>query len=304
MTTAKLWEPSAQRIDAAQITAFARRIEARHGVSLPDYEALWRWSIDHAEAFWREVWNDAGLIGEPGERVLVDGDRMPGARWFPDAKLNYAENLLRGARGRRRRRDRVLGRGQDQAPPLPRAAAPDRVAAFLPNLPETVIGHARRGQPRRHLVVVLAGLRRAGRARPLRPDRARVLFTVDGYFYNGKPIDPRQGGRDRRAAALVERVVVVPYLGAPGGANEFPPLRGVSRWGRVRRPVRARARSPSSALPFDHPLYILYSSGTTGVPKCIVHGAGGTLLQHLKEHQLHCDLRPATGCSTSPPAAG
>jgi len=93
MTTSKLWEPSPSRVAAAQITAFARRVEARHGVHLPDYEALWRWSVDRREEFWREVWDDGGVIGARGERTLVDGDRMPGAQWFPDARLNCARNL-------------------------------------------------------------------------------------------------------------------------------------------------------------------------------------------------------------------
>jgi len=311
MTTNKLWQPSPERIAQANVTAFARRIEAAHGVTRPDQHALWRWSVDQPEAFWRAVWDDGGVIGTRGERTLVDGDRMPGARWFPDARLNFAQNLLDrrpvGDAG-----DAIVFWGEDkvkrrlthaevrrQAMQVASALSAlglrvgDRVAAYMPNVPETVI--AMLGAAAKGCIFsscspdfgVQGVLDRFGQIAP------RVLFTVDGYWYNGKPITILDKVADIvDKLPSVERVVVVPYLNENiGTANEFPPLRGGTTWEALLAPFAGSAVE-YEALPFDHPLYILYSSGTTGVPKCIVHGAGGTLLQHLKEHRLHADIKP------------
>jgi len=157
---APLWTPSPQRIADANITAFARRVESRHRVALPDYDALWRWSIDHPQAFWREMWDDAGVIGAPGARVLVDADRMPGARFFPDATLNFARNLLE-RRPVDEAGDALVFRGEDKTrsrvshaelrATVSRVAralgamgvhAGDRIAAIVPNMPETLISAA------------------------------------------------------------------------------------------------------------------------------------------------------------------
>jgi acetoacetyl-CoA synthetase len=309
--TAKLWEPPAQRIAQANITAFARRMEERHGVGLPDYASLWRWSIDAPATFWREVWDDGGVIGARGERTLVDGDRMPGAKWFPDARLNFAQNLLE-RRAPSDAGDALVFWGEDKVrrrmthrqlhADASRVASAlgvhglrvgDRVAAFMPNIPETIVamlGAAARGAVFSSCSPdfgVQGVLDRFGQIAP------RVLFTVDGYWYNGKPI----GILDKVAEIVdrlptVERVVVVPYLDADiGRANEFPVLRGGTTWEAFLAPF-APGAIDYAMLPFDHPLYIVFSSGTTGVPKCIVHGAGGVLLQHLKEHRLHGDVKP------------
>ncbi|HBO13517.1 MAG TPA: acetoacetate--CoA ligase [Halieaceae bacterium] len=300
--TEPLWTPDAARIARTRLTAFASSVEATAGAGVTgDYHALHRWSVTSPEAFWRAVWDFAGVIGDAGDTVLVDGDRFPGARWFPDAQLNFAENLLRHRgpqaaivslleNGERH----VLSRDELYAEVAAVAAAlravgvgpGDRVAGFLPNVPEAVIAM---------LAAASLGalwtscspdfgvngvLDRFGQVRP------KVLFAADGYYYNGKTIDclPRVA---EIAAAIdgIEQLVVVPVLGVDNPAAVVP---AAKRWTSFREP--AAGAIAFERLPFDHPLFALYSSGTTGVPKCIVHGAGGTLLQHLKEHQLHTDL--------------
>ncbi|THF67119.1 acetoacetate--CoA ligase [Pseudothauera nasutitermitis] len=307
MNTAEqpLWRPSEARIAAAGITAFTHRAETRWGIALPDYEALHAWSVRAPEQFWTSVWEYGEVIGEPGSTVLADGECMPGARWFPEARLNFAQNLLRA----RDERDALVFWGEDRVKnrlshadlyrQVARFAAAlreqgvgpgDRVAAYLPNLPETVVAMLATAS----LGAIFSSaspdfgvqgvLDRFGQIEP------KVLVACDGYYYNGKVIDCL-GKLAEVAARLpsVKRVVVVPYVHA------HPDLGGIAHARLLADFVAAQhdvTEIEFAQLPFDHPLYILYSSGTTGVPKCIVHGAGGTLLQHIKEHRLHADVRP------------
>ncbi|MEO5699284.1 MAG: acetoacetate--CoA ligase [Casimicrobiaceae bacterium] len=307
--SAKLWQPTPERIALANITAFTERVQARTGRDFAEFADLWQWSIDDSPAFWRAVWEHGGIIGEAGERTLLDGERMPGARWFPDARLNYAENLL--GRAPDDAGDALVFRGEErvsrrvshaelvalvsrfaQALRAMGIQPGDRVAAYLPNMPEAVIALLATAS----IGAVWSScspdfgargvLDRFGQIEP------RVLVTVDGYWYNGKP-QPIGARVAELVAALpsVERVVVVPYLQASGGPATTANIRAAMDWDAFLAPY-APAVMAYVRLPFDHPLYILYSSGTTGVPKCIVHGAGGTLLQHVKELSLHGDVKP------------
>ncbi|MEJ8568959.1 acetoacetate--CoA ligase [Elongatibacter sediminis] len=299
-----IWSPGPARRQTANIKRFLDVARTELDPGLNGYWELYRYSVDHPRAFWRAVWDFCGVVGSPGGTVLSDGDRMPGARWFPEARLNFAENLLRhrGAEpalifrpetggSRSLSRDELYREVARTAQGLRDAGvtAGDRVAGYLPNLPETVIAM---------LATTSIGaiwsscspdfgvsgvVDRFGQIEP------RVLFCAASYTYNGKKHDCLanvSGIVDR--VPSIERVVVVPYV------DDSADLTGIrdAQWladFQVDDAVEVRFER----LPFDHPLYILYSSGTTGSPKCIVHGAGGTLLQHLKELVLHTNLRPS-----------
>ncbi|TDG15262.1 acetoacetate--CoA ligase [Seongchinamella unica] len=299
-----LWRPSQQRIDAAQITRFRHYLQAGGHEVGSTYEHLHRWSIDQPEAFWRAIWDFAEVIGEGDLKPeLVDGDKFPGARWFPRTRLNFAENLLR-CRDERPALVSLLENGERSElsyQQLYRRVAQlaatmrrldlkpgDRVAGFMPNIEETVIAMLAASS----IGAVWSScspdfgingvMDRFGQIEP------RVLFAADGYYYNGKACDSLE-----RLAAIraqidsIEKVVVVPVL------SQSPDISAIDDAVLFPDFLDPDAEEVEfERLPFDHPLYIMYSSGTTGVPKCIVHGAGGTLLQHLKEHRLHVDMTP------------
>ncbi len=294
-----VWAPSPARMAASNLTRFAAPL----GFEAPDYAGLWRWSVEQPEAFWQALTDFCGVrFSQAPRAVLEDADRMPGARWFPGATLNFAEHLLRhdgddeaivalDERGRRR----VLTWAQLRARVAEVAAAlaadgvgaGDRVAAFMPNTLETVVAM---------LATTSLGaiwsscspdfgdsgvLERFGQIEP------KVLFACDGYLYGGKQIDTRgRIGTIAQALPSLQRLVVVPFLTDAPDLSELSGARAWPDYGVTGAPLRFEP------MPFDAPLYILYSSGTTGKPKCIVHGAGGTLLQHLKEHVLQSDVRP------------
>ena len=303
-----LWQASPERIAGTHLTAFVRDINARFKLGGEDYGRLWQWSVTEREAFWSALWDFAGVLGEKGGTVMEDGDRMPGARWFPQARLNFARNLLRS----RDDTDAIVFWGEDKvkrrlshgelyrqvahlaASLRAQGVGPgDRVAAYMPNLPETLMAMLAAAS----LGAVFSScspdfgvqgvLDRFGQIEP------KILIAADGYYYAGKTIDCM--GRIAEIAAQLpslQRVVVVPYVHALASHD----LSEV-QIGCMLHDFLAGHRYDTEIsfvdLPFDHPLYIMYSSGTTGVPKCIVHGAGGTLLQHLKEHLLHGDLKAA-----------
>ena len=301
MTDSPLWTPDEVRIVSSNLWRFMQQRE------LKSFSDVLGFSVQQPETFWADLWSFCGVKAETrGERVLIDGDKMPGARFFPDARLNYAENLLKKSddsdalvfRGEDKVNSRMSWRQLNQAvAKMHRALAAagvkagDRVAAVVPNMPETIVCFLATAS----LGAIWSScspdfgerglLDRFGQITP------KILITCDGYYYAGKTIPLLEKiANVLKELKSVERTVIIDYIGeAEAVAGTLPGGVRLSRFmsGMSGEPIAF------AQMPFDHPLYILYSSGTTGIPKCIVHRAGGILLKHLAEHVLNTDTRPS-----------
>lgn len=299
-----IWTPSPERVANAAITRFMQFVQERYKAPARDYPSLYLWSVEFPENFWSAVWEFCEVrASQRAQQVIVDGTRMPGAQWFVGALFNYAENLLRRDDGtpaiifrneRGERRELTWRQLQAEVARVAHGLKKlgikqgDRVAGYLPNVPEAVIAM---------LATTSVGAiwsscspdfgasavtDRFGQIKP------RILFAADGYYYAGKSID-RLPVLEKVCEQItsIEGVVLVPYLRTDLTAEKFTEAVLFKDLGDPKTAVPSFAQ-----LPFEQPAFILYSSGTTGVPKCIVHSAGGALLQQLKENMLHMDMGP------------
>ncbi|NNE82456.1 MAG: acetoacetate--CoA ligase [Alphaproteobacteria bacterium] len=301
-----LWEPSPETIEARNLTAFADQVKANLGLDFGrDYHALWRWSVTDKGAFWRETWKFLGIVSEgPLEPTLVNGDSFADAKWFPEVRLNYAETILNrpddqialaavnesGARYELSFADLSAGASRvQQALADCGVAAGTRVGAILLNTPDSIMAMLGATSLGAVWTSVSPDFGAAGILDRLSQAQPEILFAVDGYTFAGKRYDVR-GKIAEVAAALpsVRKIIVVGSDGAP----DLDPVPGAQSWDDFLSPHRL-APMAYTRLPFDHPLFILYTSGTTGIPKCIVHSAGGSMLKSIGEHSMLFDLKPS-----------
>jgi acetoacetyl-CoA synthetase len=300
-----LWEPSGELVERSRLTEFMRWLEAERGLSFRGYGELWQWSVDDLEGFWSAIWEFFEVQADGGPSPVLASRQMPGAQWFPGARLNYAEHVFRGKddgetailHASELRQLGELSWGELRRQVAATAAGlrglgverGDRVAAYMPNVPEAIVAFlatASIGAVWSSCSPDFGPASVVDRFAQIEP---KVLFAVDGYRYGGKDFDRRETvARLQEAMPSLERTVVLPYLDAE---PDLSPLRDALGWEELLAQGDG-AELSFDRVPFDHPLWVLYSSGTTGLPKAIVQGQGGILLEHLKKLNLHVDAHP------------
>ncbi|HHY67446.1 MAG TPA: acetoacetate--CoA ligase [Alicyclobacillus sp.] len=296
-----LWEPSTYLKQTSGMSQYMHWLEREKGLVFPDFLSLWRWSVDDLESFWASIWEYFQIQSPTPYTRVMEGHEMPGVRWFPGARVNFAQHVFRGRPG-----DRPALLFQSEHRPLTivswdelsRSVASvaahlreygvrpgDRVVAYMPNLPETVIAFlaaASIGAVWSSCSPDFGAVTVVDRFKQIEP---KVLFAVDGYQYGGKVYDRTEVVQDlQRSLPTLEKTVFLPYIGLDGGGVENAVM-----WNDI---VRTPAELHFEPVEFEHPLWVLYSSGTTGHPKGIVHGHGNIVLELLKVHQLHFDVQP------------
>jgi acetoacetyl-CoA synthetase len=300
-----LWEPSAELVERSRLREFMRWLAAERGLSFDDYQQLWQWSVDDLDGFWSAIWEffDVQADGDPSPVLASRG--MPGAQWFPKTSLNYAEHVFAGRRdeevailhaselrelgelswGELRRQVAAVAAGLRDLG----VERGDRVVAYMPNIPEAVVAFLATASLGAVWSSCSPDFGPAGVVDRFAQIEPKVLFAVDGYRYGGKDFD-RRGvvAQLQEAMPTLERTIVLPYLDPD---PDLSPLRDAVPW-RELLEVDPSAELRFERVPFDHPLWVLYSSGTTGLPKAIVQGQGGILLEHLKKLNLHVDAHP------------
>ncbi|HEX5376546.1 MAG TPA: acetoacetate--CoA ligase [Solirubrobacterales bacterium] len=302
----KLWEPSAELVERSRLREYMRWLEAERGLKLDTYEELWRWSVSDLDAFWSSIWDFFGVQADGGYERVLGRREMPGAEWFAGTSLNYAEHVFAGKdddaeaailHASELRELGELSWGELRAQVAATAAGlralgvqrGDRVAAYMPNVPEAIVAFlasASIGAVWSSCSPDFGPASVIDRFAQIEP---KVLFAVDGYRYGGKDFDRRETLAELQAAMpSLARTVVLPYLDPD---PDLSPLRDAMPWDELRAAGEG-AELSFERVPFDHPLWVLYSSGTTGLPKAIVQSQGGILLEHLKKLNLHVDAHP------------
>ena len=299
MSETPLWTPSQHTIEHSDLNLFMDCCDLQGNT----YQEFWQWSVDQSEDFWNQLWDFCGIIGEKGDITLKDPDKMIGGQFFPEGKINYAQNMLK-----KRDNDPAIifrdekGNEQQlsfnelydqlslwvQALKALGVQKGDRIAAYMPNLPETIIACFATASIGAIWSSASPDFGAQGLIDRFGQIEPKILITADGYYYGGKEIDCLEKIKDvQNAIPSLEKTIIVPFI------NDNPDISSINSatlLGDFLSPYKPNDIE-FEIVNFNHPLFIMFSSGTTGIPKCIVHGHGGTLLQHLKEHRLQCDIQ-------------